>query len=202
MASCSVFLLFLLCLLALQPKRPQRAARTRRSTTSAGTPKIRRVLGRSTEDRVGGGAEVGATWTGSAVVRNAGGVRRGRAGARGRGWWRYPPGLPASAFGGGERRSGTFIAIHLLPHHHHHHPREKVPSSPTPGHPPAPSPASARPWLPLLALSLKRSEHLTQNLVRGSKHCEGRQEATASAFPEEDMAERSRMAQRRAAARV
>lgn len=66
-ASWSIAFLFLLCFLALQAEKPQRAARARTSTTTTRTPKIRRILGRSTERRVGAKAEVGATWAGSAV---------------------------------------------------------------------------------------------------------------------------------------
>lgn len=56
--------------------------------------------------------------------------------------------------------------------------------------------------VPLLAFSLNKSEHWTQDLVRGSKHWEERQEEETAAFPEEDMAEwerepGSRMARQR-----
>lgn len=65
--SLSTAFLFLLCLPALQARKPQRAARTRMNPTMAGTPKIRRVLGRFTEGRVGSWAEAGAARVGSAV---------------------------------------------------------------------------------------------------------------------------------------
>lgn len=51
----------------MQARKPQKAARTRMSPTTSGTPKIRKVLVRV-------GARVG-----SAVERDAGSVRRGRA---------------------------------------------------------------------------------------------------------------------------
>ena len=38
-------------------------------------------------------------------------------------------------------------------------------------------------------MSLNKSEHLTQDLVRRSKHSEERQEEDAVAFPDEDMAD-------------
>lgn len=82
--------------------------------TTAGTPKIRRVLGRSTEGRVGAGAEVGAGRVGSVVGRDAGSVRRGRAGVREGGEQRYPPGWPASGCGGGEGE-WLFTATHPPP---------------------------------------------------------------------------------------
>lgn len=75
--------------------------------TTAGTPKIRRVLGRSTEGRVGAGAEVGAGRVGSVVGRDAGSVRRGRAGAREGGEQCYPPGRLASGLRWWGRRVAT-----------------------------------------------------------------------------------------------
>jgi len=81
---------------------------------------------------------------------------------------------------------------------------------PTPGWPQSPWPTTASPWgarspaalVPLLVFSLNKSEHLTQDLVRRSKHWEERQEEAAAAFAGEDMAEREREPSSRMARRL
>lgn len=68
---------------------------------------------------------------------------------------------------------------------------------PTPRVPPAslahPTPPwgaqTAAPLVPLLVLSLNRSEHLMHDLVRVSKHSKERHGGAMAAFPDEDMAE-------------
>ena len=116
-ASLSTAFLFLLCFPALlQARRAQRAARARTSPTTTGTPKMRRVLGRSAEGTAGAKAEVGSMWAGSAVGRDVGSVRRGRAGVGEGGQQRHPPThlatLGAAAAG---EKSGS---LPLLPTHH------------------------------------------------------------------------------------
>lgn len=89
------------------------------SPTAAGTPKIRRVLGRSAEGMVGARAEVGAVCPGSAVGRDAGSVRRGRAGEG-----RSAAALPTRPAGLGAAAAGKESGSSPLPTHH---PQQTVP---------------------------------------------------------------------------